>query len=300
MLVCKPARRTTTSAQGAKKLRGSKYVDLHSAHRWGQIAHRWGQNPLKSNNFGFPAPKTTVEPPLQSYRSPLFECEFNFGAAATAIEIELVEGICITKSLSFSEIAPDRRPYIYMGLRSPCERVCRPSPQERLQPNTSSPLLPRFLHFPSLSTPRLFCAWPPPEADRHCRQRAGGPCPTLPLPRGALRRLDRLAYGRSPRPVDLPLYLCLSSNRAGRFALDPNFEINFPFLSKMCDLRFSIRNERYPLPPFRNALRLEKNCELMRCSLNEQLVYLLSCSFDRIGTSNQSKRTVQFSKETLS
>ena len=128
-MVCKPARRTTTSAQGAKKLRGSKYVDLHSAHRWGQIAHRWGQNPLKNNNFGFPAPKTTVEPPLQSYRSPLFECEFNFGAAATAIEIELVEGVCITKSLSFSEIAPDRRPYIYMGLRSPCSLVSKKVPK---------------------------------------------------------------------------------------------------------------------------------------------------------------------------
>ena len=37
-------------------------------------------------------------------------------------------------------------------------------------------------------------------------------------------------------------YPCLSIDRAGRFVLDPNFEINFPFLSKMCDLRFSIRN----------------------------------------------------------
>ena len=30
------------------------------------------------------------------------------------------------------------------------------------------------------------------------------PCPALPMPRCALRRFDRLAYGRSPRLVDLP------------------------------------------------------------------------------------------------
>ena len=131
--------------------------------------------------------------------------------------------------------------------RNCSERVSRPSPQEKLQLTTSSPLLPRFLHCPSLSTHRLFCAWPPPEADRDCRQRAGGPCPTLPLPRSALRRLDRLAYGRSPRPVDLPLYPCLSSDRAGRFALAPNFEINFPFFVE--NVRFAIFHPKLALPP---------------------------------------------------
>ena len=174
--------------------------------------------------------------------------------------------------------------------RNCSQRVSCPSPQEKLQP-TSSPLLPRFLHSPSLSTHRLLCAWPPPEADRDCRQRkhlqtshikrldgerygrsfltTGFPkkfrcrdivdpttqrktslmrsacawcvcardmccskstvkllrqCstsatswwgPALPMPRGALRRLDRLAYGRSPRLVDLPNYRGLSSDRAG-------------------------------------------------------------------------------------
>ena len=61
----------------------SMYVDLY-------CANRWGQNALKKNNFGFPVPITTVEPPLQSYRSPLFECDFKFGAAASAIKIEQV------------------------------------------------------------------------------------------------------------------------------------------------------------------------------------------------------------------
>ena len=55
--------------------------------------------------------------------------------------------------------------------RNCSERVSCPSPQEKLQPTTSSPLLPRFLHSPSLSMHRLLCAWPPPEADRDCRQR---------------------------------------------------------------------------------------------------------------------------------
>ena len=125
--VCKPDRRTTTNAHGAKKLHGLKYVDLDSAYCWGQIAHRWGQNALKNNNFGFPAPKTTVEPPLQSYRAPLFEWKFKFGAAATAIEKELVEGVCNTKSLSFSEIASERLPYISMGAEIAVWRVNRPS-----------------------------------------------------------------------------------------------------------------------------------------------------------------------------
>ena len=54
------------------------------------------------------------------------------------------------------------------------QRVSCPSPQEKLQPTTSSPLLPRFLtSSPSqaLSTHRLLCAWPPSAADRDCRQR---------------------------------------------------------------------------------------------------------------------------------
>ena len=55
--------------------------------------------------------------------------------------------------------------------RNCSERVSYPSPQEKLQPTTSSPLLPRFLHSPSLSMRRLLCGWPPPEADRDCRQR---------------------------------------------------------------------------------------------------------------------------------
>ena len=123
--ICKPARRTTTSAHGAKMLRGSKYVYPHSAHRWGQIAHPWGQNALKNNNFAFRAPQATVEQPLQSCRSPLFECEFKFGAAATAIEEELVEAVCITKSLSFSEIAPDGYHAFRWVLRSPCRDLER-------------------------------------------------------------------------------------------------------------------------------------------------------------------------------
>ena len=46
------------------------------------------------------------------------------------------------------------------------QRVSCPSPQEKHQPTTSSPLLPCFFHSPSLSTHRLLCAWPPSEADR--------------------------------------------------------------------------------------------------------------------------------------
>ena len=38
----------------------------------------------------------------------------------------------------------------------------------------------------------------------HERDELVGPRPALPMPRGALRRLDRPAYGRSPRLVDLP------------------------------------------------------------------------------------------------
>ena len=233
------------------------------------------------------------------------------------------------------------RPQDLVHPRRNCsERVSCPSPQEKLQPTTSSPLLPRFHHSPSLSMHRLLCAWPPPQADRDCRQRkhlqtshngwmengmdplfwlqvfqkgsavetswtpphnekilscnlpvpvrkvlftcnskstvmfsctlglalgrrataparsgherdramswGPRPRPARPMPRGALRRLDRLAYagyGRSPRLVDLPGF---EQWQSWTLALDPNFEsffkINFPFLWKMCDLWFSIRN----------------------------------------------------------
>ena len=67
------------------------------------------------------------------------------------------------------------------------------------------------------------------------------PCP---CPGGALRRLDRLAYGRSPWPVDLPGF---EQWQSWTLALDPHFEINFPFLSK--NVRFVIFHPKLALPP---------------------------------------------------
>ena len=81
-------------------------------------------------------------------------------------------------------------------------------------------------------------------------------------PRGALRRLDRLAYGRSRG---------LSSDRAGRLRSIQTSKVSsksiFLFCRKCAICDFPSETSATPLPPFRNALRLEKNCELMRCSL---------------------------------
>ena len=204
----------------------------------------------------------------------------------------------------------------------------------KLQPTTSSLLLPRFLHSPSLSMHRLLCAWPPPEADRDCWQRKhlqishngwmengmdplfwlqvfqkGSAVETSWTPPHkekilmqsacawcvcarsiviarvqscshalilrlvtALGRLAtapraRRAGGATPGPAHAPGRFAKAGQARLRsisaaswstaipgfeqwqsrtLALDPNFEsffkINFPFLWKMCDLGFSIRN----------------------------------------------------------
>ena len=107
-----------------------------------------------------------------------------------------------------------------------------------------------------------------PALHDHERDEMVEPCPAPPMPRGALRRLDRLAYGRSPRPVDRGL----SSDRAGRLRSIQTSKVSsksiFLFCRKCAICDFPSETSATPLPPFRNALRLEKNCELMRCSLN--------------------------------
>ena len=134
--------------------------------------------------------------------------------------------------------------------RNCSKRVSCPSPQEKLQPTTSSPLLSRFLRSPSLCTHRLLCAWPPTVHQRQTRSIAGnelhggamsGPVIHAKAGQAGLRpTVDLRAAG-----VDLPGFEQWQSRT---FALDPNFESffflfeNFPFLSKMCDLWFSIRN----------------------------------------------------------
>ena len=93
------------------------------------------------------------------------------------------------------------------------------------------------------------------------------------MPQGALRRQDMQALG-SPT-VDLRgelIYRGLSSDRAGRLRSirTSKFSSKSIFLlcgkCAICD--FPSETSTTPLPPFRNALRLEKKCELMRCSLN--------------------------------
>ena len=68
------------------------------------------------------------------------------------------------------------------------------------------------------------------------------------MARGALRRLDKLAYGRSPRLVDLPGFEQWQSRT---LALDPNFEsffkINFPFFVEK--MRFVIFHPKLAQPP---------------------------------------------------
>ena len=106
----------------------------------------------------------------------------------------------------------------------------------------------------------------------HDRDELVGPRPALPMPQGALRRQDMQALG-SPT-VDLRgelIYRGLSSDRAGRLRSirTSKFSSKSIFLlcgkCSICD--FPSETSATPLPPFRNALRLEKNCELMRCSL---------------------------------
>ena len=107
----------------------------------------------------------------------------------------------------------------------------------------------------------------------HDRDELVGPRPALPMPQGALRRQDMQALG-SPT-VDLRgelIYRGLSSDRAGRLRSirTSKFSSKSIFLlcgkCAICD--FPSETSATPLPPFRNALRLEKkNCELMRCSL---------------------------------
>ena len=130
-------------------------------------------------------------------------------------------------------------------------------------------------NFENRPRPKFFSAcarlprWPWPALHDHERDEMVEPCPAPPMPRGALRRLDRLAYGRSPRPVDRGL----SSDRAGRLRSIQTSKVSsksiFLFCRKCAICDFPSETSATPLPPFRNALRLEKNCELMRCSLTE-------------------------------
>ena len=96
------------------------------------------------------------------------------------------------------------------------------------------------------------------------------------MPQGALRRQDMQALVGSPT-VDLRgelIYRGLSSDRAGRLRSirTSKFSSKSIFLlcgkCAICD--FPSETSATLLPPFRNALRLEKNCELMRCSLKFQ------------------------------
>ena len=163
--------------------------------------------------------------------------------------------------------------------RNCSERVSCPSPQEKLQPTTSSPLLSRLLRSPSLCTHRLLCAWPPTVHQRQTRSIAGnqlvGPYPALSMPRGALRRLDRLVSGLRSISTRLELiFRGLSSDRAGRLRSIRTSKVSsksiiiFLFCRKCAICDFPSETSATPLPSFRNALRLEKNCELMRCSLS--------------------------------
>ena len=95
----------------------------------------------------------------------------------------------------------------------------------------------------------------------HERDELVGPRPAQPMPRGALRRLDRLAYG-GRWIVDLPGGH-LRSIRTSKVSS----KSIFLFCGKCAICDFPSETGATPLPPFRNALRLEKNCELMRCSL---------------------------------
>ena len=124
------------------------------------------------------------------------------------------------------------------------------------KPTTSSPLLSRFLRSPSLCTHRLLCAWPPngaPEADQvYCRQRAGG---SMSGPVHAPGRFAKAGQaGLRPTVdlraawVDLPGFEQWQSRT---FALDPNFEINFPFCWKCAICDFPSETSATPLPRFR-------------------------------------------------
>ena len=70
------------------------------------------------------------------------------------------------------------------------------------------------------------------------------------------------------------LYRGLSSDRAGRLRSIRTSKFSskeiFLLCGKCAICDFPSETSATPLPPFRNALRLEKNCELMRCSLTHE------------------------------
>ena len=134
-----------------------------------------------------------------------------------------------------------------------------PSPQEKLQPTTSSPPLSRFLRSPSLCPQRLLCAWPPTVHQRQTRSIAGnelvGPCPALSMPRGALRRLDRLGSDLWSISARLELiFRGLSSDRAGRLRSIRTSKVSsksiFLFCRKCAICDFPSETSTTPSPRF--------------------------------------------------
>ena len=96
-----------------------------------------------------------------------------------------------------------------------------------------------------------------PALHDHERDEMVEPCPAPPMPRA-------LCEGLAGSPtVDLRgqligVWAVTKRDACARSKLRKFLRNQFSFFVKMCDLWFSIRNQRYPLPPFRNALRLEK------------------------------------------
>ena len=99
----------------------------------------------------------------------------------------------------------------------------------------------------------------------HEREELVGPRLAQPMPRGALRRLDRLTNVDS---WSTGVWAVTEPDACAPSELRKFLQNQFSFFCGKCAIcDFPSETGATPLPPFRNALRLEKNCELMRCSL---------------------------------